>query len=87
MNGSFEKSTSFAAQMMQLDVGYEISVPMRGLLGDDSPSFVPLAVRGWAWLQGSDPDMVIEALRSKLKLNAAALQLPIGLSGDHKGVR
>ena len=36
--------------------------------------------------EGADPDVVIEALRSKLHLNAAACQLPIGLSRDHQGV-
>ena len=36
--------------------------------------------------EGSNPDSVIEALRSKLQLNAAACQLPIGLSRAHEGV-
>ena len=36
--------------------------------------------------EGSNPDHVIEQLRKKLRLNAAAVQLPIGLSGDHTGV-
>ena len=36
--------------------------------------------------EGSDPFTVIEQLRSKLKLNAAATQLPIGLSKEHAGV-
>jgi len=29
---------------------------------------------------------VVKQLREKLKLNAAALQVPIGLSGEHTGV-
>lgn len=56
-NGSHEKSTSFAAQMMQLDAGYEISIPASSVLDDvdDSPSsFVPLAVRGWVLLITGD---------------------------------
>ena len=36
--------------------------------------------------EGSDPWTVIEQLRSKLHLNAAATQVPIGLSRDHAGV-
>jgi len=36
--------------------------------------------------QGSNPFKVIEELRSQLKLNAAALQIPIGLEGEHNGV-
>eukprot|EP00316_Scyphosphaera_apsteinii_P011335 CAMPEP_0119333016 /NCGR_PEP_ID=MMETSP1333-20130426/84116_1 /TAXON_ID=418940 /ORGANISM="Scyphosphaera apsteinii, Strain RCC1455" /LENGTH=716 /DNA_ID=CAMNT_0007342957 /DNA_START=41 /DNA_END=2192 /DNA_ORIENTATION=+ len=36
--------------------------------------------------EGADPDSVVEQLRTKLQLNAAAMQLPIGLSGEHKGV-
>ena len=35
---------------------------------------------------GADPDGVVTQLREKLRLNAAAVQLPIGLSGDHTGV-
>lgn len=35
---------------------------------------------------GSNPDKVIEDLKERLKLNAAAVQIPIGLEGDHKGV-
>ena len=35
---------------------------------------------------GSNPDRVVEDLRSKLHLNAAAVQLPVGLEGDHAGV-
>jgi elongation factor G len=36
--------------------------------------------------EGADPDVVVEALRTKLNLNAAATQLPIGLAKDHEGV-
>jgi len=36
--------------------------------------------------EGANPESVIEALRSKLNLNAAATQIPIGLSRDHVGV-
>eukprot|EP00962_Isochrysis_galbana_P039268 scaffold14058_cov117-Isochrysis_galbana.AAC.3 len=36
--------------------------------------------------EGANPDAVIEQLRNKLRLNAAAVQLPIGLSGAHEGV-
>ena len=36
--------------------------------------------------EGSDPDAVVQALRSKLHLNATALQLPMGLSKEHVGV-
>ena len=36
--------------------------------------------------QGSNPDRVIQQLRDQLKLNAAAVQVPIGLENDHKGV-
>jgi len=35
---------------------------------------------------GSNPEKVISDLKERLKLNAAAVQLPIGLEGDHKGV-
>jgi len=35
---------------------------------------------------GSNPWKVIEDLRNQLKLNAAAVQVPIGLEGDHVGV-
>lgn len=36
--------------------------------------------------EGADPDPVVEALRGKLHLNAAATQVPIGLSREHVGV-
>ena len=36
--------------------------------------------------EGADPDGVVAQLRGKLRLNAAAIQLPIGLSADHTGV-
>ena len=36
--------------------------------------------------QGSNPWKVIEDLRDQLKLNAAAVQIPIGLENDHTGV-
>jgi elongation factor G len=36
--------------------------------------------------EGANPDAVIDQLRNKLRLNAAAVQLPIGLSGAHEGV-
>jgi len=36
--------------------------------------------------EGANPDAVIEQLRSKLRLNAAAIQAPIGLSEEHSGV-
>jgi elongation factor G len=36
--------------------------------------------------QGSNPDRVIQQLRDQLKLNAAAVQIPIGLENDHEGV-
>lgn len=36
--------------------------------------------------QGSNPWKVINDLRNQLKLNAAAVQIPIGLEGDHAGV-
>ena len=35
---------------------------------------------------GADPDKVIADITDKLHLNAIAMQLPIGLEGDHKGV-
>ena len=35
---------------------------------------------------GADPDRVINQLRDKLRLNAAAVQVPIGLEDDHSGV-
>jgi elongation factor G len=35
---------------------------------------------------GSNPDKVIEDLRSKLNLNAVAVQIPVGLEDAHKGV-
>ena len=36
--------------------------------------------------QGSNPWKVIGDLRNQLKLNAAAVQIPIGLEGEHTGV-
>jgi elongation factor G len=36
--------------------------------------------------QGSNPWSVIDQLRDQLKLNAAAVQIPIGLEGNHVGV-
>jgi len=36
--------------------------------------------------QGSNPDKVVQAIRDKLKLNAAAVQIPIGLEDKHEGV-
>lgn len=36
--------------------------------------------------QGSNPWKVINDLRNDLKLNASAVQIPIGLEGDHAGV-
>merc|ERR1712157_579475 len=36
--------------------------------------------------QGSSPNRVIDELRDQLKLNAAAVQIPVGLEGDHVGV-
>ena len=36
--------------------------------------------------QGSNPWNVIDQLRDQLKLNAAAVQIPIGLEGNHTGV-
>ena len=35
---------------------------------------------------GADPMRVVEDIRSKLRLNAAAVQVPIGLEGEHAGV-
>ena len=35
--------------------------------------------------QGSNPFHIIEQLRDKLKLNAAAVQIPIGLEDQHEG--
>jgi elongation factor G len=35
---------------------------------------------------GSNPMRILDAIRNKLKLNAAAIQLPIGLEGEHKGI-
>mmetsp|Transcript_7429 Transcript_7429/g.28135 ORF Transcript_7429/g.28135 Transcript_7429/m.28135 type:complete len:742 (-) Transcript_7429:1554-3779(-) len=35
---------------------------------------------------GANPWKVIDALRGTLKLNAAAVQVPIGLEGEHRGV-
>lgn len=36
--------------------------------------------------EGANPEAVTEQLRSKLKLNAAMIQVPIGLSAEHVGV-
>lgn len=36
--------------------------------------------------QGSNPWRVIDSVRNELKLNAAAVQVPIGLEGEHQGV-
>jgi elongation factor G len=36
--------------------------------------------------QGSNPWSVIDQLRNQLKLNASAVQIPIGLEGNHVGV-
>jgi len=36
--------------------------------------------------QGSNPWKVIEDLRNDLKLNASAVQIPIGLEGEHEGI-
>ena len=36
--------------------------------------------------QGASPNNVIDQLRDQLKLNAAAVQIPIGLEGIHEGV-
>ena len=36
--------------------------------------------------EGSDPQHVISQLIEKLGLNAAAVQMPIGLSAEHAGV-
>ena len=36
--------------------------------------------------QGSNPDRVINQLRDQLKLNAAAVQMPLGLENNHTGV-
>lgn len=36
--------------------------------------------------QGSNPDKVVQQLRDQLKLNAAAVQIPIGLEDKHVGV-
>lgn len=36
--------------------------------------------------QGSNPDRVIQQLRDQLKLNAAAVQIPVGLEDKHSGV-
>jgi len=35
---------------------------------------------------GSNPWKVVNDLRNQLKLNAAAVQIPIGLEGNHEGV-
>ena len=36
--------------------------------------------------QGSNPWKVVRDLRNQLKLNASAVQVPIGLEGDHEGI-
>jgi elongation factor G len=36
--------------------------------------------------QGSNPDRVVQQLRNELKLNAAAVQIPLGLEDKHNGV-
>jgi len=36
--------------------------------------------------QGCNPDKVVEQLRNQLKLNAAAVQIPMGLENQHEGV-
>jgi len=36
--------------------------------------------------QGSNPDKVVQQLRNELKLNAAAVQIPMGLENNHVGV-
>jgi elongation factor G len=36
--------------------------------------------------QGSNPDRVVQQLRDQLKLNAAAVQIPLGLESLHEGV-
>ena len=36
--------------------------------------------------QGANPWKVVDDLRNLLKLNAAAVQIPIGLEGEHTGV-
>ena len=36
--------------------------------------------------QGSNPWKVINDLRNQLKLNAAAVQIPVGLENEHRGV-
>lgn len=36
--------------------------------------------------QGSNPDKVIGQLRDQLKLNAAAVQIPVGLEHSHEGI-
>ena len=35
---------------------------------------------------GANPFKVTEDVRDKLKLNAALVQVPVGLEGDHKAV-
>ena len=35
---------------------------------------------------GANPDKVIDGLRNQLSLNAAAVQVPIGLEEGHEGV-
>ena len=57
---------------MQLDVGYEISVPVRGIVGGDLPSaFVPLAVRGWVLLITGDNPAVAQMLGFLKKSSSA----------------
>jgi elongation factor G len=36
--------------------------------------------------QGCSPDKIVQQLRKQLKLNAAAVQIPVGLENDHNGV-
>jgi elongation factor G len=36
--------------------------------------------------QGCNPDKIVQQLRKQLKLNAAAVQIPVGLENDHNGV-
>ena len=36
--------------------------------------------------QGCSPDKIVQQLRKQLKLNAAAVQIPVGLENEHNGV-
>jgi elongation factor G len=36
--------------------------------------------------QGCNPDRIVQQLRDQLKLNAAAVQIPVGLESEHNGV-